>query len=459
MKKYLAIFLLPLLAACNKEPQESVFVGKILNNKDSVVTVTIKGISEDIKLNDDNSFLYKTIIDKPMYLILNVGNKKSFGVYINPGDSSKISIDYDNLDNSAKFSGKLEKVNGYLLNKDAIVEKYSMNFNQFYGLEKTLFNQKIDSIKNELLESAKSIDIRKISKLEEVNIGYMIQTFKANYPEYNAYANKTDFNADSVDYSVLDGLDLNNAYHLIFSDYSELVNKVIMHKFIKENGSKALESMPASERISKIFSLIDANIINKEVRDYLKQNALMEDLNYGQFWTLTDLVNKFIAECQTNGYKSIVEKLYNKKMIIAPGKPAPLFKLKDINGKEHALEDFKGTLVYIDFWATWCSPCRHELPYLDSLEKSYAGKKITFISMSVDQNIDVWKKMVLDKKMMGIQMHADGGTTIAKDYQIKGIPTFVLIDQNGTIISPSAPRPSSGNELKKLLDENLAKIK
>ena len=81
--------------------------------------------------------------------------------------------------------------------------------------------------------------------------------------------------------------------------------------------------------------------------------------------------------------------------------------------------------------------------------------------MSVDEVANNWERMVKEKKMKGIQLHAEGAWTssVAKDYQIKGIPTFVLIDQNGLIISPSAPRPSTGDELKKLLDENLAKIK
>ena len=117
--------------------------------------------------------------------------------------------------------------------------------------------------------------------------------------------------------------------------------------------------------------------------------------------------------------------------------------------------------VLVDFWATWCGPCRHELPFLEEVEKAYEGKKITFISMSVDEDMVAWDKMVKEKKMKGLQLHADGAwnSTVAKDYQIKGIPTFVLIDENGMIISPAAPRPSSGAELTNLFDENLAKIK
>lgn len=462
MKKYLAIFLLPLMvASCVKGPKESVISGTLKNCKDSVVSITSKGIAETIKLDADKTFTFKTTIDKPVLYSLRTGRRSSIEFYVNPGDITELEVDFDNAKDGAKFSGKLETVNNYLAEKSKVTSKYFGNMKAAFGLDKENFKLKLDSLSNEITEKVKAISISAIAELEKANLGYTVKTYLSMYPEYNAYVNSIEFNADSTDNSLLEGLDLNMAHHLIFSNYSGLLNKFIMNKFIKENGSKALETMPAIERLPKIFAIIDANVTNQEVRDYLKQNAFMDDLSYGEFWKLNDMVNKYLAECQTPGYKNIIETLYNKKMLLAPGKSAPLFKYKDINGKEYALEDLKGKLVYIDFWATWCGPCRHELPFLEEVEKAYEGKKITFISMSVDEDMVAWDKMVKEKKMKGLQLHADGAwnSTVAKDYQIKGIPTFVLIDENGMIISPAAPRPSSGAELTNLFDENLAKIK
>jgi len=461
MKKYLAILLLPLMVACVKGPKESVVTGALNNYKDTVVSLVSKGITEKIKLNDDKTFTFKTTIDKPVLYTLKTGRKTNIEFYVNPGDVTEIAIDFENLKDGAKFTGKLETINNYLSEKEQISKKYITNFNDFFGLEKDQFNSKLDSLSTELLEKAKTLSNSSVAELEKSRIGYFIKGMKANYPEYNAYVNSVEFYSDSADYSVLEGLDLNNAHHLMFNDYAQLVNMTIINKFVKENGVKALETMPAAEKISKMFALIDANVTNAEVRDYLKQNAFIEDLSYGEFWKLHDLVSKFLVECKTEGYKNIIVKLFNEKMKLAPGKAAPLFTYNDINGKEYSLESLKGKLVYIDFWATWCGPCRHELPFLEEVEKAYEGKKVTFISMSVDDDMVAWDKMVKEKKMKGLQLHADGAwaSTVAKDYQIKGIPTFFLIDENGMIISPSAPRPSSGADLTNILDENLAKIK
>lgn len=449
------------MAACTKGPQEAIIKGTLQNYKDTVAYLSSRGINETVKVNADKTFEFKTTIDKPVLYTVKTGRRSSVELYLNPGETTQFTIDIDNVKDGPKFSGTLEGSNNFLLEKEKIVNKYFTNFKVVFALESKEFNLKLDSLKSELINSIQTIANKNIAGLEEVRLDYFIRNLKASYPENNAYVLSKEFNADSADYSSLDGLDLNNANHLIFKEYLELVNSVIANKFRKEVGSKNIETMPAAERLTKLFALIDNNVTNLEVRDYLKQTSFMDDLSYGEFWKLSDIVNKFLTECKTPGYKSIIEKLYTQKMLIAPGAVAPKFAYKDINGKEYSLESLKGKLVYIDFWATWCGPCRHELPYLEEVEKAYEGKNIVFISMSVDTDMVAWDKMVKEKKMKGLQLHADGdwNSTAAKDYQVKGIPTFVLIDHNGMIISPSAPRPSSGAELVKLLDENLAKIK
>ncbi len=122
------------------------------------------------------------------------------------------------------------------------------------------------------------------------------------------------------------------------------------------------------------------------------------------------------------------------------------------------MEDLKGKLVYIDVWATWCGPCKGELPHLKKLEKAFHWKKVHFVSISVDENEAAWKKMVKEKKLGGIQLHADKAwsSDFVKAYKINGIPRFILLDKKGNIITADAPRPSS-DKIKPLLKEWLKK--
>jgi len=136
------------------------------------------------------------------------------------------------------------------------------------------------------------------------------------------------------------------------------------------------------------------------------------------------------------------------------GEPAIDFNYPDTDGNEFSLASFKGNLVYVDVWATWCGPCKAEIPSLQKLEADYHGKDITFMSVSVDTDKEAWEKMVADKELGGVQLWADGWSKITKDYAIFGIPRFLLFDAGGNVISTNAPRPSS-EEIRGLLDANL----
>ena len=113
---------------------------------------------------------------------------------------------------------------------------------------------------------------------------------------------------------------------------------------------------------------------------------------------------------------------------------------------------FKGNLVYVDVWATWCGPCIAELPALEKLQENYEGKKIIFLSISVDTDKDAWVKMLSDEELGGVQLWADGWSQITQSYAIFGIPRFLLIDKDGRLISVDAPRPSS-SEIRTLIEK------
>jgi len=136
------------------------------------------------------------------------------------------------------------------------------------------------------------------------------------------------------------------------------------------------------------------------------------------------------------------------------GEPAIDFTYPDKDGKELSLSNFRSSLVYVDVWATFCQPCKDEIPDLKELENDYQINNITFLSVSIDTDKEAWLNMLTDKQLGGVQLWANGGSEIRKSYAINGIPRFMLFDANGNIISLDAPKPSS-SEIRGLIDDNL----
>ena len=117
----------------------------------------------------------------------------------------------------------------------------------------------------------------------------------------------------------------------------------------------------------------------------------------------------------------------------------------------------------VDVWATWCGPCRAEIPYLVKLEKEMEGKDVVFIGVSVDEQKDhkKWLEVLEKEGLEGVQLFTNGRDKngrdkIMKDYKIKGIPRFMVFDKKGNVVTINSPRPSNP-ELRKLLERELRK--
>ena len=149
--------------------------------------------------------------------------------------------------------------------------------------------------------------------------------------------------------------------------------------------------------------------------------------------------NAKLYEYYTTNYAREHAKLAGLKK----GDPSPKFNYPNTKGEKVSLDELKGKYVYVDVWATWCGPCKQQIPYLKELHKEYSDKNIAIVSLSIDKasNKDKWLKMVADEELTGIQIMADNDD-FAVAYNISGIPRFILIDPEGNIVDSNAPRPS-----------------
>jgi peroxiredoxin len=118
-------------------------------------------------------------------------------------------------------------------------------------------------------------------------------------------------------------------------------------------------------------------------------------------------------------------------------KPAPGITVTDQNGKNVSLSDFKGKYVLVDFWASWCKPCRAENPNLVSAFGKYSGKNFTILSVSLDTEKNKWLQAISEDKLSWTHVSdlKGGDSKAAKDYGVIGIPASFLVDPKGNIIN------------------------
>jgi len=140
--------------------------------------------------------------------------------------------------------------------------------------------------------------------------------------------------------------------------------------------------------------------------------------------------------------------------LLKVGEKAPDWTLETPDGKKVSLKDLRGNLVLMDFWATWCGPCKMAMPGVQKLHEEFGDKSVKVLGVNCwERGGDPAKYMKDQEFTYGLLLKADD---VAKQYKVSGIPTFYLIDQEGKILyAASGFGPDKEAELKKLIKKNL----
>ncbi|OGW52252.1 MAG: hypothetical protein A2Z50_08315 [Nitrospirae bacterium RBG_19FT_COMBO_42_15] len=115
------------------------------------------------------------------------------------------------------------------------------------------------------------------------------------------------------------------------------------------------------------------------------------------------------------------------------GGPAPDFELKDLSKKSMKLSDYKGKVVFLNFWATWCKPCKEEMPSMELLYKAMKGKDFEMLAVSIDRDIAKVEPFIKELKLT-FPVALDFMGKADRRYKLTGVPETYIIDQNGVIV-------------------------
>jgi thiol-disulfide isomerase/thioredoxin len=134
------------------------------------------------------------------------------------------------------------------------------------------------------------------------------------------------------------------------------------------------------------------------------------------------------------------------------GKPAPEFRLKKLGGGEISLADLKGKVVILDFWATWCSPCRAEMPEFEKLHKQLSAKDVAIIAVDADEAADTVAEFI-EKEKYTLPVVLTEGTDVIKQYGIHAYPTTLALDRTGRVAEELVGNSSdAGSRLRAAID-------
>ncbi|WP_162200409.1 TlpA family protein disulfide reductase [Kordia jejudonensis] len=249
--------------------------------------------------------------------------------------------------------------------------------------------------------------------------------------------------------------------HTLYKKLNVFIGKIILDgKRIREKSKLKMDYKTAFEVIPKYFQHTELIAAAKfvAINGDAMQGASKESLNN----MIETFNNEFSNETYATYFEKIAEDYGLSKNISS--QDTENVHIVDIHGKTTQLDSFintnKGKVIYIDFWASWCAPCRAVMPDSKKLGDLYKNKDVVFVYISIDRNKESWKKAVaaenLETSTANFLSTNYTSATFFKELSIKTIPRYLLFDKNGKLVHQDAPGPDSA-EIKNLLDKYLLK--
>jgi thiol-disulfide isomerase/thioredoxin len=295
------------------------------------------------------------------------------------------------------------------------------------------------TVKYEIRDSIKSLYRSTISINSVLPLITFYRYFSDSLLKYGVYKERARFVAQKFNI-------LKNYETLFFNANTTLLNSSFA-LLISPSYYNTPQAHINNTNFSTFFELVIQNY-SGVARDFLLSSIIYRAIIKNVIITKENK-RKYLQFCKNKYLKDINHEVFlNKKKSIKKIKDANNLlnrNLKVIKSIESIIESYKGKVIVLDFWATWCLPCREETPYLKKLINQYNPEDVVFISISLDKEIQLWQKLIFAENFNlenNFVLVNSSESSFLHKLNINEIPRFILIGKDGSIVDDNAPKPS-----------------
>ncbi|PKR81702.1 hypothetical protein CW751_04025 [Brumimicrobium salinarum] len=397
----------------------------------------------DLPLNNKGKYSARFEWEKPQEATLNVGDEYS-DLFLSPGDSLHITANYEDFDATLQYKGKGEENNNYLAAQiqhffDKRAYRHSKNQDPFEYLAY------VDSIKNANIDFYYSFDTTLLTPGFKLHMQHYLNyrfidprwMFKVDFSQFDENGNPFYKKLPAKYYQFIWELDLNDQKAFDDSRYSNALQRYIYEAMQKEDLLDSLnlnEDLPFyAKRYYFIKSAFSGKILDFQLTKFMHHYIPTKYEN--KHWVA--LMKDYKSTCQNQDYLAFIDNKFKRIKQLTYGKKAPDFLLESLDGDTVSLTSFKGKVVFIDFWATWCSPCISAIPKMEVLVEQFKHEKeIIILFINVEDSKSKWKKYLEENEIKGLHLYANKQKSkeLFEKFSFSGIPHYVLIGKDGKII-------------------------
>jgi len=475
---YLLIFCcISITYAQQKNRKPLILQGKISNSPERFLKIFFYDENDNLlldtlHLNDKGEFYLKTYkITRPQRTDLFQNSTQINRIYVAPGYNLQIYADATNANTlfaSKKITGIGEESNRYRIQRDEAFAK-GADKRSWFDLKPEEFLPYIkaqtkldDSVHHNVFDRPQPKDpyFNFFKKMIEIDNQSLSFTSILQFSMINGYSKKQMQDVVENNMPSIFANGMSNDDYLIAEDYTRWVVPVY---YQYRNKLNELEDSVVVQKADYPLNMIN-QLFTGKVKEHLLRYTVtkpisgalsIEELNNARKKNqpLYDAISRSAVKQEI--IKSYAEKEL-QLMQLQIGKPAPPFSLPDQRGNIHHLKDFKGKVIYIDLWASWCAPCRAEIPNFKKLKNKFTGSdKVAFVGIAVSDGDKDWRKALSEDQPNWLQLYDTSGA-VGKSYVAAAIPKYILIDKNGMVVNFNAPAPGDLS-IEQLIRDEIAK--
>ncbi len=447
----LLFLLLPILAkgniALNDSTASIVITAKEHKNKTLLFHI-YPTFTPSVTLDSDGSGKVTIPVKEPRFLDFGLQDSVFYTLLLEPGYDLHIHIDKG----ISTAEGRGAAANNYLLQVKPLIDSLASATN-----ERSSRNKEI----HEFLDVMQSFE-RRFNDFHEAYISRIHLSAPVDYLLKHAMKSrqlcmKQRF-INRLDRRINDSLQLESKLgvvsHGLFRDtllihtgYNTFRDFLIFHGSYTIQDSIFLRYPEKNVYADSVFyAILNSRKYSPDIREYLAYWILIDHVyNFGSNSAIERLYETFYTCYPASPYSDHLKRHFQKHSPLARGNAAPDFQGSMLSGWAFSLKDYKGKVILIDVWATWCGPCKKELPYTYQLQQTFhSNKELSVIYLSIDSDKNNWKSYLHKNQWLaGIHINTrDPGFLEA--YKITAIPRYILIGKDGNLIDAFCDNPSAG---------------
>lgn len=423
--------------------------GQLIDMGSTSVTLSYDGASalvgdsRDIMLHTDKDGNFDTTFVVPAPAFYRISRNT---LYLSPGDDMTVRITTSNRE--ATFSGRGAEANEYmkyrLFPKGGSYLEAGSNLREDFPKTKALIDS-LAAVRRSQLDGLKSVS-EEFKRLESARITADVLNSCLCYTSYSSLT------ADAKNREEM--MEKIKTFYQSLTPIAKPLYKELNHDDLLDVAVvRDVMSYVVEPEMEECKAWVEGLAISQRAKELYAAAGKVSAIRSKVDKAVLDSTTAFANELQNRDFAIELMGKIRQAQKLLKGQPAIDFTFNDVDGNPHRLSEYKGKVIYLDFWATWCGPCIQESPYFESLSKEFAGKDIAFIPMSTDSSTRPWLSFIKAHKKELPQFNTVDNT-IRSEWAIFYIPRFVVIDKDFNIVDAYAPRPSQP-EAKTLLESLL----